>query len=171
MAMYVKESGNGMQDVLRALRFLSQSRVLVGIPEGAGADHEGMSNVALAYIQTNGSPVNKIPPRPFLEPAIEEAKDEIADRMLEAAKDAFSGDIAAAADQLDMAGQIGEDAAKGYFGSGHHAANAPITVHGGWMRNKVSGKPVYIKGKGSSTPLIDTGSLRNSITHIVETNG
>jgi hypothetical protein len=25
--------------------------------------------------------------------------------------------------------------------------NAPITLEGGWMRNPVSGKPTYIKGK------------------------
>ena len=170
-SMYIKESGSGMQDILRALQFLSQSQVLVGIPEGAGADHGGMSNVALAFLHTNGSPVSKIPPRPFLEPAIEEAKEDIAERMMEAARDAFAGDLAAAAEQMDMAGFIGENAAKGYLGSGHHAANAPITVHGGWMRNRVSGKPVCVRGKGSSTPLLDTGSLRNSITHIVETKG
>lgn len=170
MAMYVKESGDGFKDVLRAMRFLSQSQVLIGIPEGAGA-HEGMSNVALAYLHTMGSPVNKMPARPFLEPGIEEAKDDIAEQMLEAAKDAFAGDIAAAVDRLDMAGIVGENAVKARFGSSSMAPLAPITINGGWMRNKVSGKPVYIKGKGSSAPLIDTGDLRNSITHIVETNG
>ena len=42
--------------------------------------------------------------------------------------------------------------------------NSPITIYGGWMRNKVSGKPIYIKGKGSDKPLIDTGSLRSSVS-------
>ena len=60
------------------------------------------------------------------------------------------------------------NAVKKIMGSGELAPNAPITVTGGWMRNPVSGKPVHIKGKGSSAPLIDTGSLRSSITHVVE---
>ena len=43
------------------------------------------------------------------------------------------------------------------------APNAPITIHGGWMRNKKSGKPFKVKGKKSSRPLINTGRLRGSI--------
>lgn len=41
--------------------------------------------------------------------------------------------------------------------------NSPITINGGWMRNKKSGKWFKVKGKGSSNPLIDTGTLRNSV--------
>ena len=43
-----------------------------------------------------------------------------------------------------------------------------ITVEGGWMWNGIAHKPFKVKGKGSSTPLIDTGSLRSSITHVIE---
>lgn len=42
--------------------------------------------------------------------------------------------------------------------------NAPITIKGGWMRNKISGKPFKVEGKGSSKPpLIDTGTLLKSV--------
>ena len=51
------------------------------------------------------------------------------------------------------------------------APNAYITIHGGWMRNKVTGQPVYVKGKNSSKPLIDTGSLRQSIKAIYYKEG
>jgi hypothetical protein len=51
------------------------------------------------------------------------------------------------------------------------APNAPITIHGGWMLNKVTGKPIYIKGKHSERPLIDTGSLRQSIKAIYYKEG
>lgn len=46
---------------------------------------------------------------------------------------------------------------------GNWKANAPITITGGWMRNKKSGKLFYIKGKKSSHPLIDTGNMLQSI--------
>ena len=46
-------------------------------------------------------------------------------------------------------------------------ANAPITVNGGWMRNKVTGKPFYVEGKGKNQPLVDNGDLLRSITYQV----
>lgn len=41
--------------------------------------------------------------------------------------------------------------------------NAKISQEGGWMRNKISGKPFYVKGKGGKQPLIDTGTMLRSI--------
>ena len=34
-------------------------------------------------------------------------------------------------------------------------------LSGGWMRNPVSKKPVKVKGKSGTTPLVDTGQLYN----------
>ena len=39
--------------------------------------------------------------------------------------------------------------------------NSPITLSGGWMRNPVSKKPVKVKEKSGTTPLVDTGQLYN----------
>ena len=36
-----------------------------------------------------------------------------------------------------------------------------MTLTGGWIRNPVSGKPVKVKGKSGTTPLVDTGQLYN----------
>lgn len=41
--------------------------------------------------------------------------------------------------------------------------NAKITQDGGWMRNKTSGKPFRVKGKGGKSPLIDTGTMLRTI--------
>ena len=41
--------------------------------------------------------------------------------------------------------------------------NAPITVKGGWMRS-ASGKAFFVKGKGSTNPLIDTAAMRTAVT-------
>lgn len=168
MGMYVKISGDGLGDLKDAIAFLKNNRVLVGIPAANGGSRGEVTNVELAFIHTNGSPRLRIPARPFLEPAIEQAKDQIEGRMRASAEAAISGDTGAAMDELHKAGMYGENAAKDYFTGGHFAPNAGITVEGGWMRNRISGKPFKVKGKGSSQPLIDTGSLRSSITHVIE---
>lgn len=168
MPMYIKTEGEGMDALKEAISFLKSNRVLIGIPQANSSARGEITNVELAFIHTMGSPINRIPPRPFLEPGVEEAQEQIAGRMRAAAQAAVEGDIGAAMDELDNAGLDGENAVKTYIGAGHHAPNAGITIEGGWMRNRVSGKPVFVKGKRSNVPLIDTGSLRSSITHVIE---
>lgn len=170
----VKVSGDA--DALKkGLDFLKNHRVLVGIPESAGAarssaDNGSVTQVQLAFIHTYGSPLNRIPPRPFLEPAISEpdTQSKIVENMKQAALCSIEGDTGGAISEMHKAGTRGENAAQTYIGSDKLAPNAPITVEGGWMRNRKSGKPFKVEGKGSSRPLIDTGSLRSSITHVVE---
>lgn len=56
--------------------------------------------------------------------------------------------------------------------NGNWKPNSPITINGGWMRNKKSGKWFYVKGKKSSRPLIDTGNMVQSVhSAIVADNG
>lgn len=168
--MRVTVTGDDLGGKLKqAAAFMRSHRVRIGIPDGGGSqDH--LSKAEIAFILTNGSPVNRIPARPFLEPGINQpdVKEKIIRHMKAAAKAACEGDQSAAMAQLDLAGQAGEDGVKDYMINGSFPGNAPITMNGGWMRNRVSGKPVYIKGKGSSKPLIDTGNLQGSITHVIE---
>ena len=171
MTVYLKESGSGKGSVDAAIKFLRARRVMVGIPQSNDAARGNeLTNVDLAYIHSNGSPRLHIPARPFLEPALAQPETlEIINRCLKQAIDhAVDGDFEASRKSMDDAGQAGEDAVKRYFTEGHFAPNAPITVNGGWMRNRISGKPFKVEGKGSSAPLIDTGSLRASITHVIE---
>lgn len=167
MGVTIQENDHGSVDFAMVLGFLKANRVLIGIPQASGG-HGNVTNAELAYIHSKGSPRLHIPARPFLEPAIEQAKDQIADKMKAAAEMAVAGDIGAAMTALNEAGQYGENATKEYMSGGHFAPNAPITVEGGWMRNRISNKPFKVKGKGSSQPLMDTGSLRSSITHVIE---
>lgn len=47
---------------------------------------------------------------------------------------------------------------------GQFKENSPITIYGGWMKNKKSGKLFYVKGKGEGKPpLTDTGKLADSV--------
>lgn len=164
--MRITESGDGLKDIQKAVEFLRNNKVYVGIPQETSHRSGQLSNAELAYIHSNGSPKMHIPPRPFLEPGVEQKKEAIAEEMRAAVIAACDGDLGEALAHLDAAGQEGENGAKAMFGTG--APNAPITIHGGWMRNPVSGKPVYVKGKGSTAPLIDTGELRKSVTHVIK---
>lgn len=68
----------------------------------------------------------------------------------------------------ETAFQMEEDLRK-TIEAGDFIANAPITIYGGWMKNKKSGKPFYVKGKGEGKPpLTDTGRLANAIEIRIE---
>lgn len=161
---------DNMKAFLDGISFLNGHRVLIGIPEASAGRGGPLNNVELAFLHSNGSPKMHIPARPFLEPAISdsETQEKISGCMRQAAINALSGDTGGALGEMTKAGLYGQAAAQERIGSGSMAPNAPITVNGGWMRNPVSGKPVHIKGKGSSAPLIDTGVLRNAVTFVVE---
>lgn len=157
-----------------AEQIMDDMALYVGIPEkNAGREDGKMNNVQLAYIHSQGSAKMGIPARPFIEPAIEleENREKIARQYKAAFLAALDGDAGGALAALNKAGMEAENAVKTYMGSGALAPNAPITVNGGWMRNKVSGKLFYVKGKGSTAPLIDTGALRSSVTYVIERGG
>ncbi|WP_436663552.1 hypothetical protein ACOALA_13495 [Alicyclobacillus acidoterrestris] len=103
------------------------------------------------YIHEHGSPLWQIPPRPVLEPAINNSKEIIAKQLKQAAQDALNG--ADPSEGLHKAGMLGVNAARDWFYNPENKwpANSPSTV----------------KLKGSDRPNIDTGNLRNSITYVV----
>lgn len=178
--MSIKVSGNGMANIKKALSFLENTRCLVGIPEkGSSRGSDDINNAELAFIHTNGSsepkedsqdgnqsvaelayirskgsPKRNIPPRPFIEPAIEQSRTrkEITKLLQSAAIKAIEGDTSAALADMHKAGICGENAVKDYIGSSNLTPNSEATI----------------KRKGSSAPLIDTGSLRSSVTHVIE---
>lgn len=170
--MKVEVSSNGkLEHIKQATAWLKSHKVRIGIPDGAAPRESGeLTNVELAFLMTDGSPINRMPPRPFLEPALAlpENEEMLSDDMKSAASAAFDGDFGRAMNGLKMTGEDGATAVKRYMDEGAFPANAPITINGGWMRNRVSGKPVHVKGKGSSKPLIDTGNLQGAITYVVE---
>ena len=154
--MSVTESGPGIEQIKKGIAFLASHRLLVGIPEShnaaRGDDENSISNVALAFLHTQGSPRMHIPPRPFIEPGVEAEKDRLADMMAQAVVMALDGNEGGAVSQMHMAGIVAENSIKQYMGSGALAPNAPSTI----------------RKKHSSAPLIDTHVLQASITHVVE---
>lgn len=166
----VREDTNLIWNIIKGFDFIRHHEVLVGIPQEKNSAHDGgLTNAELLFLHTHGSPINNMPARPTIEPAISESNvaKAIQDQLIDCMRKALMGNVAAAERAMHMAGMIGASAAQKKFGSGDLAPNAPITIHGGWMHNKVSGKLFYVKGKKSSAPLIDTGALRAAITYVV----
>jgi hypothetical protein len=109
------------------------------------------------YIQSHGSPLWHIPPRPVLEPSIEASKEPIAKQLQGAAVAAIDGNQQEVDNALHRAGIVAENAAKAWF---ENPAN-------GWPPNA----PATIARKKSDSPLIDTGEMRKAITHVVRERG
>jgi len=103
------------------------------------------------YIQTHGSPFWHSPPRPIIEPAIEDSKEAIAEQLREAIQATLEGKDGTI--HLKKAGMLGANASKAWFENSKN----------GWAPNS----PLTIAKKGSDVPLIDTGELRKSITYII----
>ena len=161
----ITENTDLMVKRLEALDYLRTHEIEIGLLPSAPAQ----THYILA-IQEHGAPITGIPPRPVVGPALDAAdtKSALSAEFEKAVSYAHEGDLPSAIASLEAAGQAGADGIRAYIDSGISPPNSPMTVSGGWMRNRISGKPFKVKGKGSTVPLIDTGSLRSSITHVVE---
>ena len=160
-----------LDQMFDALDYLSHTEVGVGIP--AENDHHSgpFSASDLLYLHERGCPVNHVPPRPVMDPALSdpEVQADMAEALLDALDSALEGNKAGTEAGLVKAGQIGTDALKNYILDGNHLApNAPITIRGGWMRNHVTGQLFYVHGKGPLPPLLATGELVNSFGYKIK---
>jgi phage gpG-like protein len=146
----------------RALKGLVEKRVLVGIPaENAQRqpdpdDSQPLSNAAIGYLMETGSPAANIPARPFLEPGVRDAADEIQRRLSATAKAALDGDASAVDKGLTAVGLVAEAAVKRRITEGSFEPLAPATL-----------KARKARGRTSEKPLLDTGQLRNVVTHVI----
>lgn len=123
------------------------------------------NNAELLALLEAGSPVNKLPPRPLLLPTIQKHEEDIQKAILEYTHYIIDGNQTAGDTVLKKLALQLQKWTMEYFKKGENnwEPNAPITIHGGWMKNKVTGQVIYVKGKKSDTPMIDTGSLRQAI--------
>lgn len=160
----VKTIMDNFSKQLKALEFMKDNEVYVGIQEkdSLREDDSTVTNAELLFIHTNGSPVNNIPPRPVIEPALKSDKDRLSKIMKKAADCAFNEDFSEATKQLHIAGTRGRDVSKRWFvnSENHWPPNTPAVIE---SKRK--------KGSTNPRPLIDTGELRNSISYFVKTKG
>jgi len=158
MTNNIRVNLKGLDKLTKALG--SQFSIKVGIMgSNAQKNHNksSLTNAQIGFINEFGSYTKKIPPRSFLEMPL---RLYLADYLLK--KKAFSQQAIDEAvkngtlfDLARKVGIVGEEVVQQAFatrGFGKWKPNAPSTI----------------KGKGSDSPLIDTGELRRSITSKAE---
>lgn len=107
------------------------------------------------YIQAHGSPLWHSPPRPIIEPAIENPKNQafIVEDLKAVARAALDGNKKQTEAELNKAGMDAQNAVRDWFTNDKN--NWPVNA------------PATIEQKGSDRPLIDTGELRKSISYVI----
>lgn len=160
--MRIKTVVDHVPEILDAMATLAQNDVLVGVPEEKTErkNDSEISNAALAYIQDKGSPTQNIPPRPFLEPGIQDAKEPIAEGMRKAAEAALDGNKGAVVANLNRVGLVASTAVKLKINNGPFVPLKPATLA---ARRR--------HGFAGTKPLIVSGALRNSITYVLRRRG
>ncbi|MCR9028333.1 hypothetical protein NXA99_07270 [Citrobacter amalonaticus] len=145
--------GNKLEKKLRQYmdRLTSKRRVLVGIPEGAGKYEDGTPLAVIGVVQELGSADGLIPERSFLRVPLRQNKENISRAFRALTGKVARGEITL----IQMLDQIGARAA-GYCIEAIENGIAPPNADS------------TIKAKGSSTPLVDLGRMKGSITHVVE---
>lgn len=173
-------------DLLRKqLEALTQSEILVGIPEDkdARADDSPIGNAGIGYAMEFGMPENNVPARPFLIPGVTEAKESILRQLQLAAEAALSGRAEEAQQRLNAAGVVASNSVRQKIDSNIPPPLAPSTVRNRkYARGTASrreSEDVYLglirEGVDPSTAqnvtgiktLVNTGKLLASITYVV----
>jgi hypothetical protein len=144
----------GMKRILRDLDAAAGWQVTVGVHgENAGdrGDFTEIDNVALAAIHEFGAPGAKIPERSFLRTAFDKNVKKYVLVLLDGARRIVSGK-GTAKQAVGLAGEVAVADVVNLINAGIDPPNAPATI----------------AEKGSSTPLVDTGQLKQSIKPVVE---
>lgn len=155
---------NAYKDLKKRLLKMSSKKVVAGFPKGklnnphyeGSKGHPGPSIIDVAIWNEFGT--YNIPRRDFMGIATKKWQEYFTAMVEEYKPDIIDGTIDIDT-FLNIMGQAGADLISEAIVKLTTPANAPITVHGGWMKNKKSGKPFKVKGKKSSNPLVDSGDL------------
>lgn len=147
----VTDRDKGFKKIVKSMKDLGLKGVNAGIPEGAPSV-KGVSVAEYGYWNETGVKAKgsgwKIPPRPFMRGWVDSHKEEIKSFMQSLAQRIADGKTDSDT-ALKVLGIYAESGIRKHIKSGSFTENAPSTV----------------KQKGSSRPLIDTGTLRNSIRY------
>lgn len=150
MLMSTKELDKGYDKYLQQVKEMKEKPYIkIGIMESAGSTEDGITIAGIASVHEFGSKSAGIPERSFIRSTMDEKRDKFLN--ITAAALIKIGDGADVTQQLGIIGLYIASEIKKKIVSKIPPPNAPETI----------------KRKGSSTPLIDTGRMLNSITHLV----
>lgn len=134
-----------------AERLNGETRVLAGVPKGAGTYEDGLTLATIAAVNNFGSADGQIPARPVLGPAIEKGAPQylrLAEVMI---PKVLTGEMTMLT-LLEQMGNLAEGHIKQEITDLKDPPNAPSTI----------------AAKGSDNPLIDTGAFRQSIRYVID---
>jgi hypothetical protein len=166
------------KQVMEAIRELSRTRVMVGIPDSnAGRNDGAISNAALGYIHEHGAPERNLPARPFLRPGVASAQLRVITGLRRAGTMALTGNLIGMRSQLEAVGLLATSAVRRKITEGPFVPLAERTVIGRLRRTqrgrrtltRLRGRGVDLAAWGATNlrPLIDTGQLRQAITYVI----
>ena len=158
VSLRITEDTEQLENRDQCLDYLRHHAVDVGLTSSASARSR-----FLLGIHTRGSPIMRIPPRPVVEPALNQAdlRAEMGEKLMGACEAALEGNLPETKKGLEEAGKRGADGIREYIDGQIPPPNSPVTLNGGWIYNRVAKKGVLVGGKSGSTPLVDTGQLRD----------
>lgn len=151
-----------------AVKSLSKKACYVGIAKGSEGDKRsdgGPDNHLLGFIHENGSPSANIPPRPFLVPGVKSYQEEVIKGLSKAMRLALKDDAKGCNEVLERTALKTADAVKNYMQTADFEPLKPATIANRNRSRLTQGKRQEEIDQDASKirPLINTGSLRNSI--------
>jgi hypothetical protein len=140
--------------VQKELKRAGDSVTKVGYP---GNDKSELADIAdIASINNFGTKDGKIPPRPFMDRAFDDNLRKIESRVLKEYMEVITGNQTV----KTALARIGE----------FHVGQIKLKItNGSWESNAPS--TIAAKGPKKNKPLIDTGEMRASTTHVEEIKG
>ncbi|GHU34507.1 hypothetical protein FACS1894172_14880 [Spirochaetia bacterium] len=153
MKSTIIDRDKGLKSILAQTKAFKNSCVKVGITEDVGGKTNGGDATVAQYAAWNEMGTDRIPSRPFIRDWVDGNRERITQTMQSLFRYVQDG-IMPADVALGRLGQFGQSGIQSYIITGDFEENATSTK----------------KRKGSSKPLIDTGTLRNNIRYqIVKT--
>jgi hypothetical protein len=146
----IKDTDNGYKAMMKRLSEAGKPRVLVGVLEDTGSYENGASVSDVAMWMEFGTPT--VDERSFLRAWVDERETEINKTLTKIAEGLVTGKTPNKFVGLDRFGLWAVGSIQARIADGIPPELADSTV----------------ARKGSSTPLIDRGQLRSSVTHRVE---
>lgn len=146
-----KETAQGKK-FRKMLEELSKLEVRIGFQAGDASEADGTDIATVAAWNELGTSTS--PSRPFLRQSVDAHTNEIS-AFTKSMKSQLTNGTATAGDILKKFGVFQKGLIQGEISSGNFAPNAPSTI----------------KKKGSSTPLIDTGTMRQSVNYVIKPKG
>lgn len=146
---------------------LKDGIVRVGWFEGVRYDDDTPVAKVARWNEYGTGGAHGIPKRPFMRPAVHQNYKELHETLRNMYRKAIK-DNRSTMDALESFGMLVQAKIRMQILSTDSPANAPITVHGGWLGRPGKKGGVFIKGKGFNKPLQNTGYMVDTVDYQCE---